>query len=129
MRHVRHGRVLWEEKEYVHWMAKEIMHQLCFVDMIINGRAVQTLVDTGALRNFLWEQLAKDLVVKITASKKEVKVVNSKEKKETIFASLVHVQLDDWKRWANLWLFWWTFLNSFWDKNSLGGTKLFWCHG
>lgn len=105
MRHVRHGRVLWEEKEYLHWMAKETMHQLCFVDMIINGRAVQTLVDTGALRNFLWAQLANYLVVKITASKKEVKVVNSMEKKETGFASLVHVQLDDWTRCANLWLF------------------------
>jgi predicted aspartyl protease len=29
------------------------MHQLCFIDMIINGREVQALVDTGASHNFL----------------------------------------------------------------------------
>jgi hypothetical protein len=94
-----------QKKEYVSWMAKESMHQLCYVDMIMNGRAVQTLVDRGVSCNFLWAQLAKELVLKITTSKKEVKVVNSKEKKETGFASLVHVQLDDWKRCENLWIF------------------------
>jgi hypothetical protein len=49
--------------------------------------------------------LAKELGLKITTSKTEVKAVNSKEKKATRVSSLVHVQLDDWKGRANFTVF------------------------
>jgi predicted aspartyl protease len=45
------------------------MHKLCFVDMIINDRTVQALVDTGASHNFLKAELAKELGLKVTTSK------------------------------------------------------------
>jgi predicted aspartyl protease len=59
--------------------------------MIINGRAFQALVDKGASHNFLRAELAKELNLKVTASKTEVKAMNSKAGKATRVASLVHV--------------------------------------
>ena len=45
------------------------MHKFCSINMIINGRAVQALVDTGASHNFLWTELDRELGLKITSSK------------------------------------------------------------
>jgi hypothetical protein len=36
-------------------------HQLSFVDLVINGRIMQALVDSGASHNFLKIEVAKEL--------------------------------------------------------------------
>jgi hypothetical protein len=77
------------------------MHQLCFVEMIINGSVVQARFEVGTLHIFVQTKLAKDLGLKITLSKIEVEAVNSKENKVMGVSSVVHVQLNEWKGHVN----------------------------
>jgi hypothetical protein len=67
------------------------MHQLCFVEMIINGSVVQAHFEAGTLHIFVRTKLAKDLGLKITLSEIEVEAMNSKENKVMGFSSVVHV--------------------------------------
>jgi hypothetical protein len=72
-------------------------HQLCFVDLIINGIEIQALVDSGALHNFLQVELASQLELRVGSCGASIKEVNSKATATTGVASTIHMQLDKWK--------------------------------
>jgi hypothetical protein len=58
-------------------------HQLCFVDLVINGRTMQALVDSGASHKFLKTEVEKELGLRVSPCRAAVKEVNSKEKETT----------------------------------------------
>ena len=60
---------------------------LYFVDVIVNGRSVQALVDTGASHYFLPTKLAAEIGLRAQPCEASVKVVNSKAKAATEVAS------------------------------------------
>lgn len=77
-------------------MEKSWMNSLGFIDLIVHGKTIQALVDTGATHNFMTTRLAKEAGLMISPSDMEVKVVNSRAK----VAGLVHdvpVQMKEWK--------------------------------
>jgi hypothetical protein len=76
-------------------------HQLCFVDLVINGRTMQALVDSGASHNFLKTEVVKELGLRVSPCGAAVKAVNSKARETTGVASSVHIRLDKWEGWAN----------------------------
>lgn len=72
------------------------MNSLGFVDLMVHGKTIQALADTGATHNFMTTWLAKEVGLMIFPSNVEVKVVNSRAK----VAGLVHevpVQIKYWK--------------------------------
>ena len=74
-------------------MEKSWMNSLGFVDLMVHGKTIQALVDTGATHNFMTTRLAKDAGL---TSNMEVKVVNSRAK----VTGLVHdvpIQMKHWK--------------------------------
>ena len=77
-------------------MEKSWMNSQGFVDLMVHGKTIQALVDTGATHNFMMTRLAKEAGLTITPSNMEVKAVNSRAK----VVGLVHevpVQMKDWK--------------------------------
>jgi len=76
-------------------------HQLCFVDLIINGRMVQGLVDYDASHNFLWKELACVLGLRVWMCEASMKEINSKAKATIGVAYTIHIRLDKWKGHAN----------------------------
>eukprot|EP00253_Pinus_taeda_P034045 PITA_34045 len=57
---------------------KSWMHSLGFVDLVVHGKTIQALVDTGATHNFMMTWLAKEVGLMIFQSYVEVKAVNSR---------------------------------------------------
>lgn len=77
-------------------MEKSWMNSLSFVDLMVHGKTIQALVDTGATHNFMTTWLAKEVGLMIFPLNAEVKAVNSRAK----VAGLVHevpMQIRDWK--------------------------------
>ena len=77
-------------------MEKSWINSLGFMDLMVHGKTIQALVDTGATHNFMTTRLAKEAGLTITPSNMEVKVMNSRSK----VVGLVHdvpVQIKDWK--------------------------------
>jgi len=70
-------------------------NSLGFLDVIVHGKAVQALVDTGATHNFMTPQLARTVGLTILPSNMEVKAVNSKAK-VTGLAHEVPMQAGGW---------------------------------
>jgi len=76
-------------------MEKSWMNSLGFVDLMVRGKTIPALVDTGATHNFMMTWLAREVGLMILPSNMEVKAVNSRAK----VASLAHevpVQIKDW---------------------------------
>jgi hypothetical protein len=71
------------------------------VDLVINGRTMQALVDSGASHNFLKTEVVKELGLRVSPCGAVVKEVNSKEKETTGVSSSVHIRLDKWEGRAN----------------------------
>jgi hypothetical protein len=67
------------------------INQLCYVDLIINGRTIHALVDFSASHNFLKKELASELRLRVGLCGASVKVVNSKAKETIGVASTVHI--------------------------------------
>ena len=75
---------------------KSWMNSLGFVDLMVHGKTIQALVDTGATHNFMTTRLEKEVGLMIFLSNEEVKSVNSRAK----VAGLAHevpVKIKDWK--------------------------------
>jgi len=67
-------------------MEKSWMNSLGFVDLMVHGKTIQDLVDTGAIHNFMTTRLAKEVGLMIFPLNVEVRAVNSRSK----VAGLVH---------------------------------------
>jgi len=77
-------------------MEKSWMNSLGFVDLMVRGKTIQALVDTGATHSFMMTRLGKEVRLMILPSNVEVKVVNSRAN----VAGLAHevpVQIKYWK--------------------------------
>eukprot|EP00253_Pinus_taeda_P023421 PITA_23421 len=61
-------------------MEKSWMNNLGFVDLMVHGKTIQALVDTGATHNFMTTRLAKEVGLMIFPSNVEVKAMNSRAK-------------------------------------------------
>jgi len=61
-------------------MEKSWMNSLGFMDLMVHGKTIQALVDTGATHNFMMAWLAKEVGLMIFPSNAEVKAVNSRAK-------------------------------------------------
>lgn len=75
---------------------KSWIHSLGFVDLVVHGKTIQALVNTGATHNFMMTRLAKEVGLMIFPSDVEVKLVNSRAR----VAGLAHevpVQIKDWQ--------------------------------
>ena len=57
-------------------MEKSWMNSLGFVDLMVHGKTIQALVDTGATHNFMMTRLAKAIGLMIFPSNMEFKAVN-----------------------------------------------------
>ena len=57
---------------------KSWIHSLGFVDLVVHGKTIQELVDTGATHNFMMTRLAKEVGLNIFPSNVEIKAVNSR---------------------------------------------------
>ena len=55
-------------------------HALSFVEVLVNGRKVRALVDTGASHNFVKQEIADAIGLKKTSCGVKVKAVNSQPK-------------------------------------------------
>ena len=77
-------------------MEKSWINSLRFMDLMVHGKTIQALVDTGATHNFMMTWLAKEVGLMIFPSNVEVKAVNSRAKVVGL-AHEVPVQIKDWK--------------------------------
>jgi len=71
-------------------------NQLSFVDVIINERCIQALVDTGASNNFIKKEVARDVGLRSLTCGASFKTVNSKVEAVVGTAKNVHLQLGKW---------------------------------
>jgi hypothetical protein len=69
---------------------KNINH-LCYVDLIINGRTIQALVDFGASHNFLKKELTSELRLRVGSCNSSIKIIDSKANAVFGFALVVHI--------------------------------------
>lgn len=69
--------------------------------LIINGRSMQALVESGALHNFLSKELACEAGLRAYPYSSSVKDVNSSTKEVARTASKVHIQMTKWKSHSN----------------------------
>ncbi|KAH1032919.1 hypothetical protein J1N35_045093 [Gossypium stocksii] len=69
---------------------------LMFVDIIIAGRKLNALVDTGALDLFMSKETTRDLRFKIKKESHWIKIVNSKSVEIEGVAIEMELQLGDW---------------------------------
>lgn len=76
-------------------MDKTWRNRLGFVDLVIHGKTIQALVDTGATHNFMTTRLAKEAGLTMTPSNMEVKAVNSRAKVAGVVYD-VPVQIKNW---------------------------------
>ena len=76
--------------------------ELCFVEVILNGRLVQALVDTGASHNFVRTGLATEVGLRVQPCEASVKAVNSKATAATGVASNVRMRIGQWEGHSNL---------------------------
>jgi hypothetical protein len=56
------------------WKPRMECPSTCYVDLIINGRTIQALVDSGASHNFLWKELASELGLRVGPCVLSIKV-------------------------------------------------------
>ena len=75
-------------------MEKSWINSLGFVDLMVHGKTIQALVDTGATHNFMMTRLAKKVGLMIFPSNVEVKAMNSRAKVAGL-AHKVPVQIKD----------------------------------
>ena len=69
---------------------------LSFVEVLVNGRKVRALVDTGASHNFVKLEVADAIGLKKTSCDVKVKAVNSQAKAAAGIASGVTVHIGHW---------------------------------
>ena len=69
---------------------------LSFVEVLVNGRKVRALVDTGASHNFMKLEVVDAIGLKKTSSRIKVKAVNSQAKAAAGIASEVTVHIGRW---------------------------------
>ncbi|XP_070039913.1 uncharacterized protein [Nicotiana tomentosiformis] len=72
-----------------------------YVDLIINNKPAQAMVDTGATHNFVTEAAAKRLELKLAPTNSHVKTVNAEVQNARGVANGVGVKLGTWKGMAN----------------------------
>jgi len=59
---------------------KSWMNNLGFIDLMVHGKTIQALVDTGATHNFMMTRLEKEVGLMIFPLNVEVKAMNSRAK-------------------------------------------------
>eukprot|EP00253_Pinus_taeda_P002951 PITA_02951 len=89
-------------------MEKSWMNSLGFVDLMVRGKTIQALVDTGATHNFMMTRLVREVILTILPLNMEVKVVNSRAKVVGL-AHEVPVQIKDWMGQLDFTTQTWTF--------------------
>jgi hypothetical protein len=82
------------------------IHQLYFVDLIINGRVVHALVDSGVSHNFLRTELASELELRVGLCRASIKALNSKDISIVGVSSTNHIQLDKWNGLVDFTILW-----------------------
>ena len=71
--------------------------QLCYVDIILNGRKVRALLNIGASRNFLKKGMTMELRLRAQPCGASIKALNSKEEVVSRIMAKVHLELVNWK--------------------------------
>ncbi|PPS00208.1 hypothetical protein GOBAR_AA20454 [Gossypium barbadense] len=77
-------------------------NRLMFVDIIVAGKGLSALVDTGASDLFMFEGMARELGLKIEKDLGQIKMVNSKSVSISNVAKGMELQLGKWTSKATI---------------------------